>query len=71
VEVITDTLIRNGQGIVSRDLFLTSVRTCPTAWLLLIWQRWSIENEWHWARITQLGEDAHRHSNRIKEPVFA
>ena len=28
----------------------------------LIRQRWSIENEWHWARDAQLGEDAHRNT---------
>ena len=32
--------------------------------LRLIRQRWSIENEWHWARDAQLGEDAHRYANR-------
>ncbi len=31
--------------------------------LRLIRQRWSIENEWHWARDTQLGEDSHRYAN--------
>jgi hypothetical protein len=54
-----------------RDLFLTSVRTTPQALLRLIRQRWSIENEWHWARDAQLGEDAHRYANRIGAPVFA
>ena len=39
--------------------------------LRLIRQRWSIENEWHWARDAQLGEDAHRYANRIGAPVFA
>jgi len=34
-------------------------------------QRWSIENEWHWARDTQLGEDAHRYANRNGAPVFS
>lgn len=34
-------------------------------------QPWSIENEWHWARDAQLGEDAHRYTNRIGAPVFA
>ena len=28
---------------------LTSIRTTPDALLRLIRQRWSIENEWHWA----------------------
>jgi hypothetical protein len=56
---------------VRRHLFLTSVRTTPQALLRLIRQRWSIENEWHWARDAQLGEDAHRYANRIGAPVFA
>jgi hypothetical protein len=29
------------------------------------------ENEWHWARDTQLGEDAHRYANRTGAPVFS
>ena len=37
----------------------------------LVRQRWSIENEWHWARDAQLGEDAHRYANRTCAPVFA
>jgi predicted transposase YbfD/YdcC len=71
VEVITDTLSRKGKRSVRRHLFLTSVRTTPQALLRLIRQRWSIENEWHWARDAQLGEDAHRYANRIGAPVFA
>jgi predicted transposase YbfD/YdcC len=71
VEVITDTLTRKGKRSVRRHLFLTSVRTTPEALLRLIRQRWSIENEWHWARDAQLGEDAHRYANRIGAPVFA
>ena len=49
----------------------TSLRTAPEALLRLIRQRWSIENEWHWARDTQLGEDAHRYANRTGAPVFS
>ncbi|MFN9659144.1 MAG: transposase, partial [Cyanobacteriota bacterium] len=26
---------------------------------------------WHWARDAQLGEDAHRYTNRTGAPVFA
>jgi predicted transposase YbfD/YdcC len=70
-ELITDTLTRKGKRSVRRHLFLTSVRTTPEAMLRLIRQRWSIENEWHWARDAQLGEDAHRYANRIGAPVFA
>ena len=71
VEVITDTLTRKGQRKIRRHLFLTSLRASPEALLRLIRQRWSIENEWHWARDAQLGEDAHRYANRIGAPVFA
>ena len=71
VEVITDTLTRKGKRNVRRHLFLTSVRTTPEALLRLIRQRWSIENEWHWARDAQLGEAAHRYANRTGAPVFA
>ena len=71
VEVITDTLTGKGERRERRHLFLTSVRTTPQALLRLIRQRWSIENEWHWARDAQLGEDAHRYVNRIGAPVFA
>jgi hypothetical protein len=39
--------------------------------LRLIRQRWSLENEWHWAGDVQLGEHVHRDANRIGAPVFA
>ena len=80
VEVITDTLMSTGKRSVRRHLNPfgkrtsrcdTSVRTTPKALLRLIRQRWSLENEWHWARDAQLGEDAHRYANRIGAPVFA
>jgi hypothetical protein len=32
---------------------------------------WSIENEWHWVRDVQLGEDAHRYANRMSAPLFS
>lgn len=70
VELITTKTTRKGTKSV-RHLFITSVRTTPEALLRLIRQRWSIENEWHWARDTQLGEDAHRYADRIGAPVFA
>ena len=44
--------------------FITTLRTNPKALLRLVRQRWAIENQWHWPRITQLGEDAHRYSQR-------
>ena len=71
VELITTTTKRNGKRSVSRHLFITTVRTTPEALLRLIRQRWSIENQWHWPRDTQLGEDAHRYAHRIGAPVFS
>jgi predicted transposase YbfD/YdcC len=43
----------------------------PQALLRLLRQRWSIENEWHWPRDAQLGEDGYRCANRIGAAVFA
>jgi hypothetical protein len=37
----------------------------------LIRQRWSIENEWHWERDVQLGEDAHRYTDRKGVPLLS
>jgi predicted transposase YbfD/YdcC len=71
VELITTTIKRNGKQSVTRHLFITTVRTAPEALLRLIRQRWSIENEWHCARDTQLGEDAHRYAHRIGASVFS
>jgi hypothetical protein len=34
-------------------------------------QRWAIENQWHWPRDTQLGEDANRYSHRNGVQVLA
>lgn len=39
--------------------------------LLLIPHRWSIDNEWHWARHTQLGEDADRYAKRTGVELFS
>ena len=60
IEMITGTVIRRGHQVPRAHYFLTSLRTKPEALLRLIRQRWSIENEWHWPRDTQLHEDAHR-----------
>jgi predicted transposase YbfD/YdcC len=70
VEMVTTTK-RNGSTTTRRHLFLTGIRTTLEALLRLIRQRWSIENEWHWARDAQLGEDAHRYANRTGAPVFS
>jgi predicted transposase YbfD/YdcC len=69
--MITTTTTRKGKRTTTRHRFLTSIRTTPETLLRLIRQRWSIENEWHWARDAQLGEDAHRYANRTGAPVFA
>jgi predicted transposase YbfD/YdcC len=45
-------------------LFITTLRTSPKALLRLVRQRWAIENQWHWPRDTQFGEDAHRYTHR-------
>jgi predicted transposase YbfD/YdcC len=71
VELTTTTIKRNGKSRTTRHYFITTLRTAPEALLRLIRQRWSIENEWHWARDTQLGEDAHRYTHRIGAPVFS
>ena len=64
-------MTRKGKRATRTLCFLTTLRTAPEALLRLIRQRWSIENEWHWARDAQLGEDAHRYANRTGAPVFA
>jgi hypothetical protein len=70
VEVIT-TGTRKGKQFTQTHTFLTSLRTAPSALLRLVRQRWSIENEWHWDRDVQLGEDAHRYANRVGAPLFS
>ena len=71
MELITTARTRKGMRGVACHRFITSLRTTPDALLRLIRQRWSIENEWHWARDTQLGEDAHRYANRTGAAVFS
>ena len=46
-------------------LFITTLRTSPKALLRLVRQRWAIENQWHWPRDSQLGEDAHRYTHAM------
>jgi len=70
VQLITTTT-RRGKRSVTIHRLMTSVRTTPEALLRLIRQRWSIENEWHWSRDVQLGEDAHRYANRTGAAVFS
>nr|WP_286194238.1 transposase [Synechococcus sp. CCY 0621] len=47
------------------------MRTSPKALLRLMRQRWAIENQWHWPRDTQVGEDAQRYSQRHGVQVLA
>lgn len=69
--MISTTVTRRGKQVPRAHYFLTSLRTKSEALLRLIRQRWSIENEWHWPRDTQLHEDAHRYANRNGTPLFA
>jgi len=71
IEMVTTTVTRRGHQVPRAHYFLTSLRTKPEALLRLIRQRWSIENEWHWPRDTQLHEDAHRYANRNGAPLFS
>ena len=71
MKVLTTTTTSRGTRGTKRHLFITSIRTTPEALLRMIRQRWSIENEWHWARDAQLGEDAHRYANRTGVAVFS
>lgn len=52
-------------------LFLSGIRTTSDGSLCRIRQRWSIENEWRWRSDAQLGEDAHRYTNRSGAPLFS
>jgi predicted transposase YbfD/YdcC len=70
IEVITSS-VRKGKRAEQAHYFITSLRTAPNALLRHVRQRWSIENEWHWVRDVQLGEDAHRYANRVGAPLFS
>ncbi len=71
IEMTTSTLTRKGTRTMRSLTFIRKLRTRPEALLRLIRQRWSIENEWHWVRDAQLGEDAHRYADRNGAPAFA
>jgi hypothetical protein len=62
---------RDGKPFHHVHLFITTLRTSPKALLRLVRQRWAIENQWHWPRDTQLGEDADRYSQRNGVQVLA
>jgi predicted transposase YbfD/YdcC len=68
---VVTTVISKGKRTERAHYFLTSLWTAPKALLRLVRQRWSIENEWHWVRDVQLGEDAHRYAHRIGAPLFS
>ncbi|MEB3323479.1 MAG: ISAs1 family transposase [Synechococcaceae cyanobacterium] len=67
--VVTGT--RKGRAYRHVHYFITSLRTSANALLRLVRQRWSIENQWHWARDTQLREDAHRYADRVGMPLLS
>ena len=62
---------RDGKPFDHLHYFITTLRTSPQALLRLVRQRWAIENQWHWPRDTQLGEDAHRYAQRNGVQVLA
>jgi hypothetical protein len=62
---------RDGKPFHHVHLFITTLRTTPKALVRLLRQRWAIENQWHWPRDTQVGEDAHRYSQRNGVQVLA
>jgi predicted transposase YbfD/YdcC len=68
---LTTTGRRNHKPFRQAHYFLTSVRTAPKGLLRLVRQRWAIENEWHWARDVQLGEDAHGYRHRVGAPLVS
>lgn len=62
---------RDGKPFHHVHLFNTTLCTSLKALLWLLRQRWAIENQWHWPRDTQPGEDAHRYSHRNGVQVLA
>lgn len=62
---------RDGTPMDHVHFLITTLRTSPKALLRLVRQRWAIENQWHWPRDTQLGEDAHRYSQRNELQLLA
>jgi hypothetical protein len=62
---------RDGKPFHHVNLFITTLRNSPKALLRLVRQRWAIENQWHWPRDTQLGEDAHLYTHRNGVQVLA
>jgi len=67
--MVTTTVTRRGHQVPRAHYVLSSLRNNPEALLRLIRQVWSVENEWHWLRDTQLQEHAHRYGNRYGAPL--
>ena len=64
IELSSTTVTRQGKRAVRALSFIATARTAAGALLRLIRQCWSMDNQGHWARAAQLGEDAHRYANR-------
>ena len=67
IEMITTNVTRRAQQVPRAHYFLTSLRNKPEALLRLIRQRWSIENEWHWAA----GHAAGRGRSPVRQPQWS
>ncbi|MCX5960567.1 MAG: ISAs1 family transposase [Cyanobacteria bacterium] len=52
---------RDGKSVDDTRYTVSSLRTSAKGLIKHVRDRWSIENSWHWARDTQLREDAHRY----------
>jgi predicted transposase YbfD/YdcC len=55
---------RDGKLFHHVHLSIATLRTSAKALLRPVRQRWAIENQLHWLRDTQLGQDAHRYAQR-------
>ena len=71
IELSSTTVTRQGKRAVRALSFIATVRTAAGALLRLIRQRWGMENEGHWGRDAQLGEDAHPYANRNGVPLLS
>jgi hypothetical protein len=71
VELTTIAVPCKGTCRIACHRFITSLHTTPEALLRLVCQHSGFENEWHWVRDTQLGEDARRYTHRSGAAVFS
>jgi predicted transposase YbfD/YdcC len=67
--MVTTTVTRREHQVTRAHYVLSSLRNNPEALLRLTRQGWSVENEWHWPRDTQLHEHAHRNGKRNGAPL--